>query len=241
MATFVLVHGGCHGGWCWERITPELERQGHKVLTPDLPGAGADKTPLRDVTLGDRGRFVADLVSQQAKPVILLGHSMGGLSISHAAEAAPDRIKALVYLAAFLLRDGDTMWQCAERVPMDVPKIILSEDGRISHFPESSIVDLFYNTTAPDWVARAVAQAGHESIEIASTPLRVSEGRFGRVPRYYIETLRDRAMLPELQRLMQRDWPCKQVFTIDSDHSPFYSHPDQLLAHLEAIAAEVSP
>jgi len=70
MTTFILIHGAWHGGWCWERIVPLLEQQGHRVLAPDLPGMGNDSTPLATITLDYWAQFVADLVRQTPRVAV---------------------------------------------------------------------------------------------------------------------------------------------------------------------------
>jgi len=71
---------------------------------------------------------------------------------------------------------------------------------------------------------------------VAATPVRVTAERFGRVPRTYIETRFDRALTPALQRLMRADWPCQERHEIATDHSPFYSAPEDLVEIFEDIA-----
>ena len=68
-----------------------------------------------------------------------------------------------------------------------------------------------------------------------STPVRVTEGRFGRVPRVYIETLQDKGVTPALQKKMYTALPCQRVITMDTDHSPFMSAPQELADHLLSI------
>ena len=114
MSTFVLIHGAWHGGWCWDKLTPLLEQAGHRVIAPDLPGLGKDKTPLAEVTLQTWVDYVGQILEGQPEPVILVGHSRGGIIISQVAESHPDKIKTLVYLAAFLLRDGESLFQVAQ-------------------------------------------------------------------------------------------------------------------------------
>ncbi|HEV2523852.1 MAG TPA: alpha/beta fold hydrolase, partial [Gammaproteobacteria bacterium] len=109
MATFILIHGAWQGGWCWERIVPRLEAEGHRVFAPDLPGMGQDPTPLAEITLDRWVQFVSDLVYQQKEKVILVGHSRGGLIISQVAEQLPEHIQSLVYLAAILVPNGGTL------------------------------------------------------------------------------------------------------------------------------------
>jgi len=78
MSTFVLIHGGCHGAWCWYKVVPALEKQGHTVIAPDLPSHGRDKTPVSAVTLQAYVDAVCSLIDVRREPVVLVGHSMGG-------------------------------------------------------------------------------------------------------------------------------------------------------------------
>ena len=82
MATFLLVHGACTGGWCWEKVVPLLEAKGHKVCAPDLPGLGNDQTPPAVVTLADNVEKLSRLLDKMDEPVVLVGHSLGGVTIS---------------------------------------------------------------------------------------------------------------------------------------------------------------
>ena len=95
MAIFVLIHGGNHGAWCWDRVVPLLEAKGHKVIAPDLPGHGKDKTPIQEVTLQSCVDKVCSVIEAQNEPVILVGHSISGVVISQVAEQIPTKIKTL--------------------------------------------------------------------------------------------------------------------------------------------------
>lgn len=240
MSTFVLVHGAWHGAWCWERIVPLLEGHGHRVIAPDLPGMGRDRTPLADVTLEGWAHFVADFVRQQEEPVILVGHSRGGIVVSQAAEYVPDRIRTLVYLAAFLVPDGRTLLDTMRRIPPrpeSKDSLVFAPDGATSTIAPDAVKRVFYNTTADEWVARAAALSGPEPMVSFTTPLKVADERYGSVDRVYIECTQDRAIAPQLQRIMVAELPCREIITMDTDHSPFYSAPEALAAHLLAIAA----
>ena len=108
MSTFVLIHGAFGGGWNWDPVRGPLERAGHAVITPDLPGQGDDQTPLSEITLDSYCSRVLEVLDRETEPVALVGHSLGGISISQAAEYRPERIKVLVYVAAFLLPNGSS-------------------------------------------------------------------------------------------------------------------------------------
>jgi len=236
VATFVLIHGGCTGGWSWETVVPLLEKRGHTVLAPDLPGMGEDKTPLKDVSLDYWARFVARLIKQQAEPVILVGRSRGGIVISRTAEFAVERIRALVYIAAMLVPNGETMGAVSDWVPRDTSFLVLSDDGLTLTIDREKAKAATFNTTPDDVAERLLSRFGPEPAASFTWPMHLTEERFGRIPRVYIETLRDRAIPIELQRLMQRRLPCRTVITMDTDHAAASSGPEELSAHLSAVS-----
>ena len=85
MSTYVLVHGSWHGAWCWHKIIPLLEQAGHQAIAVDLPGHGRDWTDARDVSLQSYVESVCDILDAQPEPVILVGHSRGGIVVSQTA------------------------------------------------------------------------------------------------------------------------------------------------------------
>lgn len=233
---YILVHGGLHGGWCWEHVVPLLEAAGHKVLAPDLPGMGADKTPLSSVTLASTADFVADLIRRQQEPVVLVGHSMAGPTISEAAERVPDRLLGLVYVAANLVPGGLSMAEAAGAMLDGVMSgVIPSDDGLSTTYESAAAFHSFYNTTDRREAERAIERLTPQPIAAVSEPLTVTAERFGRVPRAYIECLQDNAIPIDFQRRMQADLPCDPVITMDCDHSPFLCAPRELAQHLIAI------
>ncbi|MEN3951373.1 alpha/beta fold hydrolase [Iodidimonas sp. SYSU 1G8] len=230
MATFLLVHGAWHGGWCWERVVPLLEAAGHRALAPDLPGMGNHAGPLPDDPIAAWGQFIADLARQQDEAVILVGHSRGGIVISQAAEFAPESIALLVYLTAFLVPPGEAPGAPLAFMPNPELErnIVLSEDMSTSTVAASAIPRLFYNTSDAQWAERAVSLVCPEPTSYVASPMRITEDRAGRVPRIYIECMRDRAIPIRLQRHMADRMPCRRTLTLFTDHSPFYSAPAAL-------------
>src|SRR5258708_7694242 len=109
MAIFILVHGSWHGGWCWDGVAALLRGSGPVVPAPPLPGPGDDETDLAAIPLANWRDQIVALVAAAREPVVLVGHSRGGIVISEVAEARPARIARLVYVAAFLLRDGESI------------------------------------------------------------------------------------------------------------------------------------
>ena len=94
----------------------------------------------------------------------------------------------------------------------------------------------FYSRCAEDDVALARARLVPEPVAVSHAPVSIDEARFGRIPRYYVECLRDRAIPVEVQRAMVAASPCHWVFTLDTDHSPFFSAPEGLAGALIDVA-----
>lgn len=112
MATFVLVHGAWHGGWCYKRVAARLRADGHDVFCPSLSGL-ADRSHLvgRDIDLSTHVADVANLIKwEELSDVVLAGHSYGGMVITGAGDAVAERIKSLVYIDAFVPSDGQAVF-----------------------------------------------------------------------------------------------------------------------------------
>lgn len=234
--TIMLVHGACHGAWCWDRVVPLLEAAGHRVRTPDLPGRGDKGRPGWRWTLEAYAAAIVDEARQAGGPVIAVGHSMGGPVISAAAEIAPELFARLVYVSAFLPVDGDSLASIAAMDKhSDLPGasrvswlkgIVTIKPDRLGpvYYGDCSEADL-------DWVRpRLVA----ESVRPSVTKVRLT-ARFQSVPRSYIRCTRDRGLSIQMQdRLIERQ-PCERVATLDASHSPFLSMPDRFVAALSSV------
>ena len=237
MSTFVLVHGAWHGGWCWYKVVSLLRQQGHTVLAPDLPAHGRDQTPINSVSMGSYAQRVADVMRTVGEPVILVGHSMGGFVISAAAEQQPESVAKLVYLAAFLLDDGQTFGDAASRDTGSTVSsgLVPSPDGASLTIASNRLKDIFYGDCSDADVALAELALGPESGAALGAQMRVTAQRWGRIPRVYIECTKDRAVSIASQRAMVERLPCEKVITMETDHSPFFSAPEQLADCLASL------
>ena len=234
MSTYVLIHGGLGGAWGWDKVVPLLEEKGHKVIAPDLPGHGQDKTPISEVTLEAYVNRVCSVLDAQPEPVILVGHSMGGAIITQAAEYRPDKIKTLVYIAAFLLRNGEFTGGIDDNESLLRDNVIMSEDGSYITLREESIKEACYADCSDEEVERAKSLMCPQATLPNITPVVTTEENFGRVPRIYIETLRDRALSNYVQKQMYTALPCR-VITMDTSHSPMCAAPEELVEHLTSL------
>ncbi len=242
MATFVLIHGAWHGGWSFELIQPILEAAGHKVIAPDLPGMGGTNEELAAATLARWADFVSEICVSAEKPVILCGHSRGGLVLSETAERVPSEIAALVYICAMMLPSGMSREQWRERAePNPAFRAIVKPhpSGIATVIDRAHAAPVFAQLSPPDLVEKAFDRLMAEPDQPRMTELNLSGARYGAVPRHYIECVHDRTIPISDQRMMQSLQPCDSVTTLDADHSPFLSRPHELASALLKIASEI--
>lgn len=238
MVKFVLVHGAWHGAWCWEKLVPLLRAAGHEVIAPDLPGLGADQTPLATLSMADWTQAVLAAIRQTPGPAVLVGHSRGGAVISTVAEAAPELVERLIYLTAILPADGQSVLELAQAEIKALEVQVDAKNGSCT-LKESDITSGFFADCSEEDIAFAKARLRPEPLFGLMTPIRVSAERFGTVPRYYVECTQDQAISVESQRKMQASWPVRARRTLQTSHSPFFSAPAALAEALQELA--ISP
>ena len=233
---FVLVHSALLGAWQWGSVIPALEKTGANVMAPDLPGHGTDKTAPKDITMENYVATLVALLDQQKEPVILVGHSFNGITVSRVAELRPDKVAKLVYLTAFLLPNGGSFFKAVEGVEGSkaVENFYLSEDKTYALVKEEEIQNAFahdipkeaFEAAAPNIVPEPAAPLAYE--------LEISEAHFGQIPKYYIGCTEDRAIPIEVQRAMYKGH-VKKSYSIASSHTPNFSQPEKLASILLQI------
>ena len=238
----ILVHGGFHWGGCFTKVANELAERGHAVATPDLAGHGYDATPLQQIrTMGDYVAPVERLVVNARQPVVLVGHSMGGLTLSYLGERYPDKIAALIYLAALMPRRGLSLASLPPQDSVIASLITPLDDGSGMRLKRN--VDIL--------TAGFYGDCGERDIQVAIANLSevnpmapfawvsdISNERFARIPRTYIETLQDRTIPLATQRGFQAQVPGGAVRSLDTSHSPFFSRAREVA---ELIVAASGP
>lgn len=234
---FVLVHGAWQGAWCWTRLQGSLRHLGALSIAVDLPGHGDDRTPITTLTLVDYADRVADVVDALDEPVMLVGHSLGGATISVVAERLPEQISGLVYLCALMQPSGSTPSDLHRHDPHSalIAAIEMAPDGSATTIRPDAAAELFYGDCRPHDVETAVSRLVPEPIGPAMSTIETTAARWGSVPRAYVRCSQDRAITPAEQDRMIAEVGADVVVELASSHSPFLSQPDALAAELVEI------
>ncbi len=240
---YVLVHGAWHGNWTYYKLQYELEKAGHTVVNINLPGHGLDTTNPGSVTLADYQNAIVRVLDTLPEPVVLVAHSMGGIAISMAAEARPEKIDKLVYLAAFMPKNGESMLDLAlaDTLSMIGPSLIFDFEHNTVDLVRDNISAIFYDVSTAEYVLLSKMLLTPEPLLPLMTQLTLTPENYGSVRRFYITTSYDRAITPEFQEKMYTEQPCEKVYTLNTEHSPFFSAPDNLKNVLDKIGDDHNP
>lgn len=243
---FVLVHGGFHAAWCWSRTIPELERLGHHAVAVDLPGHGGRVDEVS--TLANRREAIASVLQPGD---VLVGHSGGGFDATLAADAAPEKIRHIIYLAAALPREGRSYTEAmtmrnAEdgELDGDVGKMLeylnFSDDGAMTFGDFVGAWEYFYHDCDEQTARWAFERLGPERFgDTTVAPVSVANFWAADLPRSFILCQQDRSMPRWLADVVTQRLGVEPL-PIDTAHSPFLSRPGEL-AELLVHATSTTP
>ena len=239
MAGVILLAGAWHSSWCWHKVTPALEAQGHDVLAPELPGMGEDPTPHRQLTLDKWARFALFEASRFPEPPVLVAHCRAGAIASRAAELEPYAFASILYVAGFMLPRGTSILDpqnYRQALSPTGPINLMDGEASITMDPDFALKTLYHLT--PEAEARdAAARLEPEPLAPMLEELDITDENYGRVRRGYVQCVQDRAINLARQQQMCAMQPCA-VLRINCDHAPFLSRPSQLANLIDEWAAE---
>lgn len=235
---WVLVHGAWHGSWCWQRVTEELHAHHVSWSALDLPGHGDDPSPRDSVDLEAYVEHVCRWIRELDRRVVLVGHSMGGAVITQVAERLPSYVASLVYVCAFLPRDGEALSALGkEDTDSQLNQAIRpgQEPGTVDVAPELA-TEIFYQDCRREDAEYSLGRLTPQPVLPLQQPVHTTAAGWGSVPRGYVLCRSDRAITPAMQRRMCERVPCHPVIEMDSGHSPFFSNPGSLVQSILQIA-----
>lgn len=227
MTTVVLVHGAFHGAWCWDPVRKLLAERDVPSVAPELPLRGTDRD-------AETVRAALDALEG---PVVLCGHSYGGMVISRAASGRTD-VDRLVYLCALQIADEEEMTANMQPTLL-MQHLARGDDGSLSVDLDYA-AECFYHDVDADTAAAAVAQLRPMPLGIgvdAEPGGEVGPPAWTHTPSTYVVCTDDRAIHPDTQRQMARH--ALDVVEWDASHSPMLSQPERVADLLTSLAAQV--
>lgn len=231
----VLVPGAFEDVHVWDGVAAKLAADGYRVLPVNLPGRPSMPMALDKVSLDVYRDTVLGALAGETRPVLLVGHSFAGITISAVAEAAPEKIKTLVYVAAYLPKDGESLLTLAkqDRDAKIGPHLQIVEAMGIASVEYSARADLFANN-APDGLRKVLPDLIiDEPLAPLATPVHLTAARFGRTDKVYVHTALDQVVSPYLQNLMTAGTPVRLSFTVNTGHTPFLTDVAGLVSAIE--------
>jgi pimeloyl-ACP methyl ester carboxylesterase len=230
--TIVLLHGAFQTERAWGFVKGRLEAHGYSVVAIRLPGRGDDTTPIDQITLDLYRAKVLDTINSVSGPVVLVGHSFGGMVISAVAEAEPEKIKTLVYLSAYLPKSGQSLNALAHTDPDSVlakpGNFVVSDDHKYASVKDEAKADAFANDADAEGRKLIIASMIKEPLAPLATPVTLTDEKFGKVKKIYISTTEDQAVSPSLQARMLEATPVDKVIKIKAGHASFVTDPDDV-------------
>lgn len=248
---FILVHGEGFGAWCWYKTIALLEEAGLLPVTFDLKGSGIDLTDTNSVpTLAEYSKPLIEYLEnlEEDEKVILVGHSNGGACVSYALEHFSQKISKAIFICATMVSDGQRPFDVfAEELGsaeqfMQGSKFLIHGNGKDKPptgfmFEKEQMKGLYFNQSPAKDVALAMVSMRPIPLGPIMEKLSLSPKNYGTSRRFFIQTLDDRALSPDVQEKLVRENPPEGVFKIKgSDHCPFFSKPQSLHKMLVEIA-----
>lgn len=231
----VLIHGGGFAASCWDRTLPYLTSPvTSSVLAVDLPGRGAHPADLATVGIEDCAQSViGDMDAAGIDKAVIVGHSMGGLTLSALARLIPERIERLVFVSCVVPPDGKGASNTSGEEVRDVKEgIDAQDDGKLMSDEVATAV--FCNDMDADLTAYTLSIMGPEAPGLVVEPVSLS-GFANDIPRTYVKLLDDAILVPEMQDQFIANIGNCEVVTLDCAHMAMISQPERLAEILNGL------
>ncbi|WP_029268506.1 alpha/beta fold hydrolase [Flavobacterium sp. KJJ] len=227
--TIVIIHGAWSSSNDWQHVSEDLIAGGNSVIAVNLPGHGSDNTPISTISL----KLYVDEVKKaigSKQNIVLVRHSFGGMVASQVAEEIAPQIKKIIYVAAYVPKNGESLLTIAKTdAESHVGKnLVVDEKAGVASIKKEGIADVFL-ADAPKQVADYVSNnLKPEPLAPLATPVTLTESRFGKINKVFVYTLNDHTIGYSLQQKMTKDAGIERLYALPSSHTPFIMFPNVL-------------
>ncbi len=236
--TFVIVHGAFQDSSVWNDVKMQLEESGDEVILVNLPGRKSSNSAIDAASSASYSKAIIDAVGSRQN-IILVGHSFGGIQISNVAEMIPEKIKALVYVAAYLPVSGDSLQTLSaqdKNNKFTQTNFVLAADYKTADVLKADREMIFCNDCNDGAKTKLASAFTIEPLAPMAEGAKISAEKFGKVKKVYVHTTLDNAVSYQLQTQMTAKTKVDKTFTMKTGHCPFLSQPKQLAKILRKSA-----
>ena len=244
MKNILLIHGAWSGAWEFQKLVESMTGEGHRARAVDLPGHGKNAAKISDITMEVYVNHVIGIAHTIEGQIVLVGHSLAGAIISLVAERIPEKIERLVYVAAILPKNGETVMDLmtSDAEGQLLPKIVFSDDQSYATLKLEDVKNLLLHDVKE--AGRLVSFGQQFGMKQATEPFLfpagLTEEAFGSVPKSYLRASLDKVLSLSLQDKMISSWDVEEIITLESGHFPMLSLPDRFIEVISEIAARSS-
>lgn len=232
MANIILIHGGMIGGNCWKRVRKSLEEKKHKVLTPTLTGLG-ERRHLSHPNV-DLETHIQDILNtifyEELDDTVLIGHSYGGMVISGVADRIPKNIKKLIYVAAVLPKDGESMF---DAVGPEISSFLYNHAQQGNGWQVPASTPQSYGIKATEDANWFNAMTTPHPLKSFQQKLHIRSRSFQDIEKIYIKCSQDSALDSMANRAKMMNIP---YYELNSGHFPMLTAPE---AFVNLLAAQI--
>ncbi|SHG44646.1 Alpha/beta hydrolase family protein [Chryseolinea serpens] len=237
--TVVILHGAWSSAEDWNHVVGHLTSAGSNVITVNLPGHGSDKTPVSSISLQLYVFEVLKAIGDKTD-ITLVSHSFGGIVASEVAELIAPQIKKIIYVAAFVPKNGDSLLSLAKTDSESLvgKNLIVDEKAGVASIVKEGIAETFMADAPTPVVEHVTNNLRPEPLAPLATPVTLTTANFGQIAKVYVHSQHDCTVSYSFQQRMVADAGITRTYSLPSSHTPFIVFSQVLSAILSLEASK---
>ncbi len=230
-STIVIIPGSWSSAADWGYVVPLLKAAGNEVIVVNLAAHGTDKTPIASISFRTYVDAVKKAIGTRTN-ITLVAHSFGSVVLNQVAEEVPSQIRELLYVAAYVPKNGESLLSLATADgDSHLGKVLqIKEKDGVALVPAEGVVDAFFEDAPKQVQDYAPTHFPAEPLAPLATPVTTTDANFGKLKKAYVFTANDHTNSPMLQHKMVAANEITRTYTLPSSHTPFVSMPAVLAA-----------